>query len=389
MARLADMIHFWKWYPPMLASSPKALSKSEVERYLSDCEKLKTEITKSQVIVADNVCEYLYAGTDQEVWDFTTDFPSCVPPFETCFVEMKRPSTIRSVDPKIDLNQEVVRQQPQMWGWFCECHSLEGINYSEQTDIRGRIVEQINKLKGMVNPNLLMILTNAADPQKAYNALSIPEQTYIQAMVLLGKIDSGDISLEKVRELIAQSPEVQRGKWLVHGHILIADSGVIRGPMAFIRFVTDENGSIVQKPAMGGHFWTHTESAFAEKLYSTFMSLAMPLALTFSFMNCKNVVVQDNQPRPLSQREIKAKQRPWVTYKTLDINPMRRVLRTEGASEETGLKRAMHICRGHFANYSEEKPLFGRLAGRFWIPSHIRGSIENGTVLKDYRVNPR
>lgn len=116
--------------------------------------------------------------------------------------------------------------------------------------------------------------------------------------------------------------------------------------------------------------------------------LQTPLQLTMSFMNCKNVKVIDNKPRDLKSREIKAKQRPWVTYKTLDIEPMRRVLRTEGNAESTGLKRALHICRGHFATYTPEKPLFGRVSGQFWIPAHVRGNKQNGVVVKDYNANP-
>jgi hypothetical protein len=39
---------------------------------------------------------------------------------------------------------------------------------------------------------------------------------------------------------------------------------------------------------------------------------------------------------------------------------MRKVLATEGGISQNGLKKARHICRGHFSEYSEEKPLFGK-----------------------------
>ncbi len=74
---------------------------------------------------------------------------------------------------------------------------------------------------------------------------------------------------------------------------------------------------------------------------------------------------------------------------TVGLGPMKEVLRTEGGVETNGLKKALHICRGRFNNYSADRPLFGnpKLVGPFWIPSHVRGSIEAGAVVKDYSVN--
>lgn len=50
-----------------------------------------------------------------------------------------------------------------------------------------------------------------------------------------------------------------------------------------------------------------------------------------------------------------------------------------------------HMVRGHFSEYSAEKPLFGKYAGRFWIPAHVRGKREEGeeTKAKDYVVKSR
>jgi hypothetical protein len=46
---------------------------------------------------------------------------------------------------------------------------------------------------------------------------------------------------------------------------------------------------------------------------------------------------------------------------------------------------AMHIVRGHFSTY-DEKPLFGKWRGTWFVPSHLRGSLERGLAGKDYRV---
>lgn len=104
-------------------------------------------------------------------------------------------------------------------------------------------------------------------------------------------------------------------------------------------------------------------------------------------MHCKNVVMEAVEPdRALNRERKKHGFKPFLRYHTIDIEPMKKVLRTEGNIEAEGLKRALHICRGHFSTYSEERPLFGRVAGTFWIPSHTRGSIKEGMVISDYNV---
>ena len=73
----------------------------------------------------------------------------------------------------------------------------------------------------------------------------------------------------------------------------------------------------------------------------------------------------------------------------LEIGAIKDVLRAEGDAAANGLRKALHICRGHFATYTENNPLFGKLKGTFWKPAHVRGSIEDGIVDKDYRVSPK
>lgn len=115
-----------------------------------------------------------------------------------------------------------------------------------------------------------------------------------------------------------------------------------------------------------------------------------PALLALSFMHCKNVA-QREVAQPAFERQVwrKKHKRPLVRYKVLDIDPMKRTLASEGGSETGGLKKALHICRGHFVTYTEEKPLFGKVSGTFWKPQHIRGSKKEGLVLKDYRVHPK
>lgn len=120
-----------------------------------------------------------------------------------------------------------------------------------------------------------------------------------------------------------------------------------------------------------------------------FFSGILPVGwMTVGFMNCKNVVKQDvTASEGPSEKWIRRQKTAEIRYHILDINPMKEVLKTEGGIETSGLKKALHICRGHFVTYTEERPLFGHIAGTFWKPAHVRGNEKSGIVDKDYRVN--
>lgn len=120
------------------------------------------------------------------------------------------------------------------------------------------------------------------------------------------------------------------------------------------------------------------------------MNVEMHVAwLTLSFMHCKNVRSLDATGiEGPGDKWLSRKRLPKLKYRVLDIGPMREVLRTEGQSDQVGLSKAMHICRGHFATYTAENPLFGKFTGNFWRPAHVRGAPEFGLVQKDYKVNP-
>ena len=65
---------------------------------------------------------------------------------------------------------------------------------------------------------------------------------------------------------------------------------------------------------------------------------------------------------------------------------MKATLQSEGGASKNGLKKALHICRGHFATYTQDAPLFGNFVGTVWKPQHVRGNAQHGAVVKDYRV---
>ncbi len=149
-----------------------------------------------------------------------------------------------------------------------------------------------------------------------------------------------------------------------------------------------QNGQEVPFIASSDHpVWQGLERKQQQaQMASCARGILYPALLALSFMHCKNVARVEVQPPPkLSRAHARRHGAPLVKYYTLQIDPMREVLRREGDSERVGLKKALHICRGHFAHY-DDKPLFGKYQGTFWRPSHVRGSGQHGIVVKDYAV---
>jgi hypothetical protein len=134
-----------------------------------------------------------------------------------------------------------------------------------------------------------------------------------------------------------------------------------------------------------------TKDGSLAEIYQIYRDYAIyPALMAISFLNCKNVVQERVAPqlsRQMKRYLERTGDRPPVTYKVLNIEPMKRVLTREGGIESSGITRALHICRGHFAQYTEAKPLFGRVTGMVWRPAHTRGSVDAGVVDKDYQVD--
>ena len=110
--------------------------------------------------------------------------------------------------------------------------------------------------------------------------------------------------------------------------------------------------------------------------------------LTVSFCHAKNVDVIEVEPNQrMSRSHRKRHGQPLTTYYTLNIDPLRKALDTDGEAATKGLAHALHTCRGHFRTYSSERPMFGRLAGTYWVSEHSRGDAVLGEIVKDYRVD--
>lgn len=121
------------------------------------------------------------------------------------------------------------------------------------------------------------------------------------------------------------------------------------------------------------------------KMFVEFVATAL---LAFRFMHARGVQVNEVLPARHERRQADREGLPApVTYKTLEIGVMKRILETEGDIGNNGIAKAMHICRGHFADYTRGKGLFGKHRVEVFVPEHVKGRREKGVVIKDYNIN--
>ena len=342
---------------------------------------IKERISRYPIIVADNVCEYYYAQNTKDVWDLQTDFPSLGPPFESVFIEMYRPSCIRTDDKVLSSNM-----LPKRWGWL-----FDSIDVCQETTDKLREAMEAGIARERKRLELLVTAyrneIDIAKIREAGRSGSDEELNPTEKQILDCARRLKVAKREGVEGLTKSCREADL-RWNVEGGLFVEYEDPV-GPFAAVSFSVTRQGVMLSRPtwsALG--ISTATDARETMEMWSMIENLLKPALLTLSFLNCKNVTTKIEKPEPrLNAARIRRGKKPFLKYHVLQIEPLKKILRTEGQAETQGLKRALHICRGHFATY-DEKPLFGRVRGTFWIPSHVRGSREQGTVMKDYHVSP-
>lgn len=118
---------------------------------------------------------------------------------------------------------------------------------------------------------------------------------------------------------------------------------------------------------------------FGEEPLSMFKSAIL-------LLNCKNIVTEDHHPsEKLNKKRRKLSRQKLFTYKTLKVVLPSR-FQLPGDSAKTNIHNRIHLCRGHFKEYTVDKPLFGKHVGLYWWQPHVRGQNKDGIVVKDYEV---
>lgn len=117
------------------------------------------------------------------------------------------------------------------------------------------------------------------------------------------------------------------------------------------------------------------------------------VGIAISVLGARNVYVERVEHPNMDKRNRtrKRKQQPALErYHVLKFYPNKAANKRAhhlGAGENSG-GMPINLCRGHFRDVSEDRPLFGRPGchGRFWIQAHVKGKQENGIITKDYEI---
>jgi len=104
-------------------------------------------------------------------------------------------------------------------------------------------------------------------------------------------------------------------------------------------------------------------------------------------LNCKNIRTVKETNMKVKMTKKGTPKKPVYTYRVLEIFKPGETVKQE--SSRTGSKKRKHLCRGHFKTFTEDAPLLGKIVGRIWWDSQVRGGNKKGIVAKDYVVKEK
>lgn len=288
-----------------------------------------SQLRRSQLVVIDNVTAYYWQEVERKLENnekiLPSDFPNVRLPFDIAFLEMR----------------------------------LSGETAIESTTEAGVLLRMFDSLQFKLSfPNEAKQLWIQGSSEHARLETEI---AYVLTAALFIRTNYGKKNIHTANFILA-----------------VNRNGQIVGDENYVRWI-----------ARLMLYGAHNEEDIRSNLNFAAARFLYPTLLALSFMHCRNVkVVEETPPSKLSKKHEKKTGRPLLRYRVLQIDHMKEVLEKEGGASKTGLKRALHICRGHFAHYGQEGKglLFGKYAGTVWVPMHTRGTKEKGVVIKDYDV---
>jgi hypothetical protein len=178
--------------------------------------------------------------------------------------------------------------------------------------------------------------------------------------------------------VLAISRRKENGDWVSFLWLWVVCPAIRRLPLNFATV-------IVPISAEGVIDWRRMCS-MASVPHSNIWCTLFPYCLGVSFAHCRNVELVDVAMPEAVRKKRQRRGVRCTVFKTLEIRPMKEVLRKADPNPGSGLKQRLHICRGHFKDYRAGRGLFGKYCGMFWWDMHLRGDGASGEVKKDYMV---
>jgi hypothetical protein len=172
------------------------------------------------VYVADAISEYFFAQNAQETWDVPTDFPGCLPPHSDLFLELGRPSRVRSEAFGVRPSSAM----PRYWGWFLSRRDRREVPLEQRAErarqFRDQLLEAARK---QIDANAVDSALSARNPVQASLGMNETERRLIAAKTL-----AGEPFTVPARGLPARRPSPAPG-WLLWA-TLVSDYGELPAP---------------------------------------------------------------------------------------------------------------------------------------------------------------
>lgn len=336
------------------------------DRVMSDCKPLDITVPwhlmeEATIINADNVAHYFLEHSQSERWKLIEGIPGLAPPLETVFIEAIAPSGM----PVLAFGDETYDRVQLLYSWGVLCH-----NFSWEDDERANRVF-LDSLQIKEAPSIWEQRGNIGWITQMW---TFAEPTRKKPV---GPLFNTVFALDRYGNTLPTWEEGDDSEY--------TPTTKLKSEEEIKRMAQDQKKEYAQ--LLKKHKRKLEEINYAKELGMISIGALLSLLTAISFMHCKNVVMSPvDPPAKLSLKHQRKHNRPLSRYHVLQIEPMKTILSAEGNIEAVGIKKALHICRGHFATYSPEKPLFGKYSGTFWKPYHVRGSKKEGQVLKDYKV---
>lgn len=318
-----------------------------LERYYDQI--LADDDTMPQAVDITNAAQWYIAEHVGEWIEVERDFPALVPPWPATWMEFKPPASIRVGKRSFDL--------PELDRRMAVGCLIRAFQFVESDDERTEALQS--------------------------------DVTLERTMRMSGVSTISDVDQEYRRKALATAAaEGNLPRWLVsYDSIREYPNSVI--PDGHCEMLVNNDGLIIPGSLAAFERVAHSH-ADAIGTSGTFLSLFHPFFFAVSLLHCKNVqAVEASIPSKVQQKREK-RGIPAITFKTLVVEPLRQQIRQEASKDEpeqqSQIKRALHIARGHFKDYRTGGGLFGKLHGLYWWDMQLRGSADAGMVIKDYEI---
>lgn len=385
---------------------------------------IRALLTRARVFVVDNLARHIFLESDQEEWVVGRDFASIVPPYYHTWVEFRNPGAVRSggelaslagfdgggvLSVTVDIPRclEVLerlatggpapsaqeREALQALRWAGG--ELAGVIRLTADHARPDMGEWMAEL--VLLEALLDAVAGEYAPDVAAGARS-GLLTSAEQRAAREKLQEGDLGAILGGLRAGRDPDAPR--WVAWSTPLLhhrqarpwrAVSGIVRtfqalsadGLAAFDPFYSVSPQAMVD-------LGLAITAANVREFLARWDTISFPAFLCYSLLTARNATLEEHAPRPKAARaRAQRTGEPLRAFRTVRVVPLA-LRRASGASTESDERDAQpfHEVRGHFKTYTQERPLFGRVVGRYWWSPQARGSLVVGVVEKDYDVCP-